>query len=125
AAFGGVQHARVVAFGARTNGTIVGYNEKHDTTYKRRGTSSSRTTYAPVVRFDLAGNSYTFEHWWSRNSPPTIGAPVFVRYDSTHPEHAMIDDGMRLWIPWAPLFALGALLMFDALRRWLARLRSG
>lgn len=90
-----------------------------------RSTEGSGVTYAPVVKYDVGGQTYTFTSSNS-SSPPSyeVGERVALRYDPADPAWAQIDSWTELWL--LPLI-LGAtavivavvvnLLMFASIRR--------
>lgn len=86
--------------------------------------SKDRTSYHPVIEFEVDDSKVRFQATWGRSSPALQGEPVSVIYDADNPDEAMADEGARNWIPWAPCLAVGVLLAIAALRSWLASLRS-
>jgi uncharacterized protein (DUF983 family) len=44
---------------------------------------------------------------------------VIVLYDPARPSDAMIDRPVWNWLPWAPIAAVGCVLMLVAIKGWL------
>jgi hypothetical protein len=85
--------------GARAQGTVVGAEEDtsrgHDD-----ATSSSTTTYNPVVRFTTAdGRTVEFTSAVGSQHRPDIGGAVPVRYRPDDPEQAEIDRASMWMLP--------------------------
>jgi hypothetical protein len=78
----------------------------------------------PIVEFVADGKPIRFTSWWGRRSAPSDGERVTILYDPVNPATAMIDLGFHTWVPWAPVFVVGVLLIVSALRGWLAFMRS-
>ncbi len=77
-------------------------------------TSDGSTTYAPVVEYVVAGETYTF-HGGSSSNPPAyhVGQEVDMLYALDDPGTAKINNFWELWlIPliFLPIAALGGLL---------------
>jgi hypothetical protein len=128
-AYSGRAQAQILFAGARTTGMIVGH-ETHDIRTSHRAgrppyrSSFGNVSFMPIVEFEADGKPIRFTSWWGRRSAPQEGERVSVLYDPANPSAAMIDLGFRNWIPWAPLFAVGVLLIVSALKGWLAFMRS-
>jgi len=78
--------------GASVDGTVVALHES-------RATSDSGVTYAPVVRYDVGGRTYTFTSSNSSDPPAyKVGERVALRYDPADPARARIDSWWELWL---------------------------
>jgi hypothetical protein len=85
--------------GFSVGGVVVGLKES-------ASTGTSGTTYAPVVRYEVEGQTHTFTSSNSSNPPAyEIGERVVLLYDPADPTRARIDSWWELWL--MPL-ALGA-----------------
>ncbi|HNB53803.1 MAG TPA: DUF3592 domain-containing protein [Anaerolineales bacterium] len=84
--------------GASTIGTVIRLEESSD---------SDGTSYSPVFRYEVNGQTYEFESQNSSN-PPThqVGDQDTIFYDPADPQHAQIDSFMDMWL------APGLLLCF-------------
>ncbi len=79
--------------------------------------------YAPVVEFDVNGQTYSFENDSASDSPDyEIGSQVQVRYDPADPNTAQIDNAVERWLFPAiiiPAMLFAALLVnFTLVRAW-------
>lgn len=97
--------------GKTAQGTILSYKEKSLTTKN----GSPRSTFMPIVKFEVNGKSYQFNNYMGSNSTGGINTTVPVIYSASNPEFAMIDQGWRNFIPWAPIFIMGLLIVMGAI----------
>jgi len=109
----GKDRARLIYSGARTQGTVVAYQQ----VYFRdsRQLSSGRNSYRPVVEFQASDHNVRFKDMIGTRVAGPTRAQVTVLYDAANPNVAMIDRGRTNWLPWAPPLAIGAFLAIVAL----------
>jgi hypothetical protein len=75
--------------------------------------------WAPIVRFQSAGGySITFTSDISNYPSPdyAVGERVEVLYDADDPDHAEIDDFLRLWLVPLILFGIGGVMALFGVR---------
>jgi hypothetical protein len=115
--FMGHTHFHLIRQGVRAPGRIVGYKQE---TFRNSSstTSSTSTGYMPVVEFHTNDRFVQFEDWLGSGIAGSKNVPVIVLYDPANPTQAMIDRPVWNWIPWAPTFALGFLLLLGAINRF-------
>lgn len=80
--------------------------------------------YAPVVEFDVNGQTYSFENDNASDSPDyEIGSLVQVRYDPADPNTAQIDNVVERWL--FPVLIIPAMIFaalvvnFTLIRAWI------
>jgi hypothetical protein len=107
----GKVHAHLLMEGARTQGVIVGQKPV-------RGGSSkfAQTVYLPAVEFRAGDHVIHFQEWKGRAFNAGLGMSVPVLYDPANPSIAMIDRSHWNWLPWAPCFAIGLILVFASVK---------
>ncbi len=79
--------------------------------------------YSPVVEFQAAGKSYSFEGGTASDPPQyKVNQQVKVRYDPANPANAQIDSFVERWlfpILIIPIMSLTALILnFFMIRAW-------
>ncbi|HKU26015.1 MAG TPA: DUF3592 domain-containing protein [Candidatus Sulfotelmatobacter sp.] len=112
--FIGRDHVRLVLLGVHTRGKLVGYQEQ-----RLAGSSGSTfwdSAYMPVVEFQIAAQTVRFRDWMGSNFRVPMGGSVPIVYDPHHPANAMIDRPVWNWVPWAPMMAVGLLLIIAGVR---------
>jgi hypothetical protein len=100
-------HFQLIHDGSRTQGKIVDSKQKHF----RRYSSTANLAYMPIVEFQSVGQAIRFEDWLGSGSSPVLNKTVPVLYDAANPSIAMTDRPVMNWIPWAPTFGVGLLLL--------------
>jgi len=110
--FIGREHLHLILDGVRTQGTIVAYHEESMT---NGGEARWNTMSLPIVAFWNGRESVRFQDWKDPGAA-VLNVRVPVLFDPNHPATAMIDRPVWNWIPWAPMMAVGALLLASGLR---------
>jgi hypothetical protein len=78
--------------GASAEGTVVAMKESP-------ATQESGVTYYPVIRYEVGGQTYTFESHNSSDPPAyRVGERVALFYDPADPARARIDSWFELWL---------------------------
>src|SRR6266566_3817438 len=77
--------------------------------------SFSSTGYMPIVEFHTNDRFVHFQDWLGNSIAGSKNVPAIVLYDPANPAVAMIDRPVWNWIPWAPIFAVGLLLVLSAM----------
>ncbi len=114
----GHDHCRLVLFGVRSRGKLVGYVQQ---SFASGSTGTFWVTASmPVIQFQAEGDSFRFRDWMGSDFRTPMGGVVPILYDPRRPATAMIDRPVWNWIPWAPTMAVGCLLLIAGTR---ARLR--
>ncbi|HKF51550.1 MAG TPA: DUF3592 domain-containing protein [Candidatus Acidoferrales bacterium] len=111
----GRDHCRLVVFGMKTQGKLVGYHQATIPT-GQSGSNFYDTESMPVIEYHAAGRTVRFQDWMGSNFRVPMGGIVPVLYDPTRPTNAMIDRPVANWIPWGPMMAVGLLLMISGIR---------
>jgi Protein of unknown function (DUF3592) len=112
--FMGHAHFHLIRQGVRAPGRIVDYKQESFRN-SSSSTSSTSTGYMPVVEFHTSDRFVQFQDWLGSNVAGNKGVPVIVLYDPANPSVAMIDRPVWNWIPWAPTFGVGFLLVLSAI----------
>jgi hypothetical protein len=104
-------HVHLLFVATRTQGVIVGLKPV-------RGGSSTfkQTVYLPAVEFRAGDHVIHFQEWKGEASNGGLGLSVPVLYDPANPSIAMIDRSYWNWLPWAPCFAIGLILVFASVK---------
>jgi hypothetical protein len=110
--FMGHAHFHLMREGKRVPGRIVGYRQEN---FRSSSGSFSSTGYMPIVEFHTNDRFVHFQDWLGNSIAGSENVPVIVLYDPAHPTVAMIDRPLWNWIPWAPIFAVGLLLVLSAM----------
>ena len=110
--FMGHAHFHLIRQGARAPGRIVGFKQEN---FRRSSESFSTTGYMPIVEFHTNDRFVQFQDWLGAGIAGSKNVPVIVLYDPANPSVAMIDRPVWNWIPWAPTFAVGLLLVLSAI----------
>jgi hypothetical protein len=111
----GAGPARLLIFGSRSPGRVVGFAEKNWNSFDGSGPAVSHSTFLPVVEFSAAEKTVRFTDWRGSSNAGGLGATVLVLFDAGHPERAMIDQAALNWNPWAPISLVGFLLFYVGL----------
>src|SRR5882762_5672802 len=74
------------------------------------------TTYEVIVEFNPGDQPIRFQDRRGTPFAATVGSPVRVIYDPTHPLTAIMDRGYWNYLPWAPCAAIGCFLTLVALK---------
>lgn len=77
---------------------------------------SKRTSYDVIVEFNPGDEPVRFQDRRGTPFAATVGSPVRVIYDPSHPLTAIMDRGYWNYLPWAPCAAIGLLLVLVALK---------
>jgi len=77
---------------------------------------STRTSYDVIVEFNPGDEPVRFQDRRGTPFAATVGSPVRVIYDPSHPPTAIMDRGYRNYLPWAPCAAIGLFLSLVALK---------
>lgn len=114
-------HARfeLVLAGVSAQGKVVAEEREtaYDYSFSSRGIAT--TVYRPVVEFEAGNRVVRFKDWLAKPTRHTLEENVPVLYDAASPEVAMIDrEGAWNWVPWAPMFVLGLLLLAASVKNW-------
>ena len=121
--FMGHGHFHLIREGVRAPGRIVGYKQESFRTTS--GVASTTTSgYMPIVEFHPNDRFVQFEDWLGAGIAGSKNVPVIVLYDPANPSVAMIDRPVWNWIPWAPTFAVGLLLVLSVINGFFKSLRS-
>lgn len=119
--FMGRTHLQLILKGARAQGTVVDFRTKTFTRVRSGRVAGSTTGYMPVVEYRaLQDNTVRFEDWLGSSTPGKrnyVHEVVQVLYDPADPSVAMIDRPIWNWMPWAPIIAVGVLLIISGIRR--------
>jgi len=105
----GNTHLSLIREGKRTEGRIVAYQPR--SFRSARSETFTSTGYMPVVEYSIEGRAVRFEDWLGSSVGGPINAPVTLLYDPAQPAVAMIDRPVWNWMPWAPILAVGLLLL--------------
>jgi len=103
----GKVHARLLLRSARTQGTIVNFKPALLSHRSGSGSTSYSTIYLPLIEFTANDRAFRVQEWKGSESRAGLGSSVPVIYDPADPSVAMLDRGIRNWLPWAPCFAIG------------------
>jgi len=74
------------------------------------------TIYEVIVEFNPGDQRIRFQDRRGTAFASTVGSPVRVIYDPTHPLTAIMDRGYWNYLPWAPCAAIGGFLALVALK---------
>jgi len=85
-------------------------------THSNTRLSDTHTVDLPIIEFMANDHAIRFEEWKGTRSDPGVGAFVPVLYDPNDTSVAMMDRGLWNWLPWAPCFAIGLLLLLASLK---------
>jgi len=77
---------------------------------------STRTSYDVIVEFNPGDEPVRFQDRRGTPFAATVGSPVRVIYDPSHPLTAIMDRGYWNYLPWAPCAAIGLFLVLVALK---------
>ena len=119
--FMGHAHFHLIREGVRAPGRIVGYKQQN---FRSSSGSFSSTGYMPIVEFHTNDRFVQFQDWLGPSIAGSKNLPVIVLYDPANPLVAMIDRPVWNWIPWAPIFAVGLLLLLSAINGFFRSQRS-
>ena len=77
-----------------------------------RSSQDNSISFAPVFRFDVPGSHFVTIVSNTSSNPPGFkpGELVTVHYEKGHPEHAVIDSFVQLWLGDWVFGSVGALL---------------
>lgn len=116
----GREHLHLILDGSRTQGRIISYRQVR---MPNSGGATWDVIALPKVEFVTDGQTFHFEDWMGSESE-VLNLPVLVLYDPSHPATAMIDRRVMNWVPWAPMIAVGMLLLASAARRGIRGMRQ-
>ena len=108
----GNSHFHLILDGIRTNGRIVEYERT-----VINPMDSTSTTFIPIVELQYKNQTIRFKDW--KGSQSNSPKDVLVIYDLSQPSVAMIDRPIWNWMPWAPMFIGGLLLLLASIKNWL------
>lgn len=87
---------RLLRAGGRASGVVTG-NDRQEV-LSRRGPSSNRWMYFPIVAFTTAdGREISIRSKTAGPRPTPLGKPVTLRYDPARPEQAELCTFATLW----------------------------
>jgi len=108
-----------------TIGTVVAVVPFRQYKTSASGVLYSRgTSYDVIVEFNPGDQPVRFQDRRGTPFAATVGSPVRVIYDPSHPLTAIMDRGYWNYLPWAPCAAIGLLLSLVALKGFFALLFS-
>ena len=110
---GGREHLHLILEGVRGDGRIVSYRQE---SLPNSGDARWNYLSLPEVEFTARGQTYRFEDSVGSGSE-VLNQRVLVLYDPNHPATAMVERPIMNWVPWAPMIAVGLLLLISAARR--------
>ena len=116
--FTGKTDIHLLLKGARTQGRVVGFQQRRFYTNRNRistGTPGYKV-YLPIVEFEAEGAFARFEEHKLLAAGEGVGWTVPVLYDPTDPSVAMIDRSYWNWLPWGPALVIAALLLFTSIK---------
>jgi hypothetical protein len=104
--------------GTRTHGKIVGFQPVLIQTHRNPSSTGSlgRTIYLPIVEFRAQDRVVRFTERKLVRTGEGIGWVAPVLYDPSDLSIAMVDRASWNWLPWAPCFAIGCVLVLAALK---------
>lgn len=106
----GKDHILLILFGNRARGQIVEYKQQH--IQRSRANSIDYTlAFMPIVEYHVGEKTVRFEDWKGSSIASGLNTTVAVLYLPAHPSRAMIDRPVWNWMPWAPICAVGLLLL--------------
>jgi uncharacterized protein DUF3592 len=110
--------AHLLLSGVRTQGKIVGFQQRQVHTHRNPSSTGmyGRNVYLPIVEFEVDGELVRFEETKLITKAEGVGWQVPVLYDLAEPSRAMIDRPFWNWIPWAPALAMGLFLLMASLK---------
>jgi hypothetical protein len=93
--------------GSHTSGRIVRFEQVTSSN------AASRPYFAlhPVVEFEAGGRRVQFRDRIGSQSSGGLNETVAVLFDAQQPSIAMIERPVWNWLPWAPIFLVGLLLL--------------
>ena len=113
----GKDHLHLLRTGIHAQGTIVAFAPVHFVTHSQNSsTTFPHLVYMPVVTFRAGDRLVRFQEWKGSSSRVAVGTPVPILFDPLDPSIAMMDRGLWNWLPWAPCFAIGFLLLLASLK---------
>ena len=121
--FMGHAHFHLIREGVRAPGRIVSYKQQSFRS-SSSGTSSTTTSYMPIVEFHTNDRFIQFQDWLGTKIAGNANDPVIVLYDPANPSVAMIDRPTWNWLPWAPIVAVGLFLVLVATKGFFQSRRS-
>jgi hypothetical protein len=110
----GRDHCRLVLFGVKSEGKLVGYQQQD---FSDSGGAHWNSASMPIIEFEAQRRTVRFKDWVGSNFRTPMGGLVPILFDPQHPTNAMIDRPIMNWIPWAPMMAVGTLLLISGLRQ--------
>jgi hypothetical protein len=121
--FMGHAHFHLIREGVKAPGRIVSYEQKSFRS-SSSGTSSTTTSYMPIVEFHTNDRFIQFQDWLGTKIAGNVNDPVIVLYDPANPSVAIIDRPAWNWLPWAPIAAVGLFLVLVAIKGFFKSRRS-
>jgi hypothetical protein len=110
----GRDHCRLLFFGVKTHGKLVGYQQQD---FPNSGGVHWNSASMPVIEFEVQQRTVRFRDWVGSNFRTPMGGLVGIFYDPERPSNAMIDRPVMNWIPWAPVTAVGTILLISEMRQ--------
>ena len=112
--------------GSRTaTGTVVAVVPFRQYKTSASGVLYSRgTSYDVIVEFNPGDQPIRFQDRRGTPFAATVGSPVRVIYDPSHPLTAIMDRGYWNYLPWAPCAVIGGFLALVAFKGLLSLLFS-
>lgn len=97
--------------GHKAVGTIVDYRDVS----AQKSSYKASPTFQPVVRFEANGRTYEFQDHVGMASADGKGESVSVYFDPENPQVAMVDNQLKNYIPWGPMFLIGLVLFLGGI----------
>jgi hypothetical protein len=107
----GRKNFELIVYGRETVGKIVDFELN---SMSKNNSSKLQSQFLPVVEFQTKVQLFRFTDYVSTNSSGGINSEVPVLYDSNRPEIAMIKRPVMNWVPWAPMLAMGLVMVLAA-----------
>ncbi|QLG88276.1 DUF3592 domain-containing protein [Chitinibacter bivalviorum] len=112
----GIDRFALMVRGEQTTGQVVQYLERG------AATPGAERWFTAVVVFRNDAQTIYFQDWNGREYQGGVPETVSVIYDPRQPSNAIINRPALNWLPWAPVFVLGAFLFLLGVSTWLHRL---
>ena len=114
---GGRDHLFLVLSGAHAEGRVIGYRQEQ---LPNSGSAAWNYISLPKVEFVTGRKAIQFEDHVGYGSE-VLNLRVPILYDPKTPSRAMIDHSLMNWVPWAPMIAVGLLLLLSFARHEIRR----
>ena len=115
--WGGRDHLSLILSGEHAEGRVIGYRQEQ---LPNSGSAAWNYISLPKVEFVIGTQAIQFEDHVGYGSE-VLNLRVPILYDPKTPSRAMIDHRLMNWVPWAPMIAVGLLLLLSFARREITR----